>query len=373
MVSIIDAIFTILVINAILLALGSIIFGVACWRKRDLISYLPIYITFSIGNAFYLNQFVDVTYQIIGAMFFVGAALCIFTASFQDYYKNFIKPNHRASQISNITLATVVVSPLVIAMQIILVILLICASIMLLRVYLKTRSTIKLLFMTCAMAAVLGLILQLNPFFELEFALFLGNAVATVYISILLVIGIVANIELQLDKSMDTLKRVINSAQNVSVDTSNMATELAASASEVNASSEEIASTVQVMNNETQIIMDSTDDLYNVMELIKSIADQTNLLALNAAIEAGRAGEYGRGFAVVADEVRKLAEESKSAVENTSYKIDGIIKNIQKSTNSMEGISASTEEQTASMEEITAMANKLGSMAEELRKNLTME
>lgn len=103
------------------------------------------------------------------------------------------------------------------------------------------------------------------------------------------------------------------------------------SVGEVNA----IAQTV----NESSSLMASlgkrSQQIGDIVGVIKDIADQTNLLALNAAIEAARAGEQGRGFAVVADEVRKLAERTTKATSEIGGMIGAIQNEVVKAVNNM--------------------------------------
>ncbi|TFG15176.1 MAG: hypothetical protein EU535_02055 [Promethearchaeota archaeon] len=339
-------------------------------KRRDLKIWLCAYISLSIGFVFQVSLQSNPTDLLLNAitnLFYGLAAIFIFISVFEEYYRTFMKENLNRNQLKIIMAA---VSPLIIGLEVFMMGLLIISVFMLLRLYLyKKTPTHAFLFLTLigSFFSVLTTMLKTNG---VSSAAEIATIATYYFVTMMMVTGIVAIIEQRITIVNDKLIEVITASSDVSINVSNMATELAASAHEVNASSEEISSNVQNISQKAQVAVTSTDKLQNIMTLIKNIADQTNLLALNASIEAGRAGEYGRGFAVVADEVRKLAEESKTAVSNTSQMIDLIVNNIVSTSSSMESISASAEEQTASMEEIVATANKLEKLAEELKERL---
>ena len=70
-------------------------------------------------------------------------------------------------------------------------------------------------------------------------------------------------------------------------------------------------------------MVDELEQMFSLLNEIRTIAEQTNLLALNAAIEAARAGDAGRGFAVVADEVRKLSRNTNNLSDQIRHRAEG--------------------------------------------------
>ncbi len=71
-------------------------------------------------------------------------------------------------------------------------------------------------------------------------------------------------------------------------------------------------------------LVNISDEIDSILQIINSIVDEINLLALNAAIEAARAGDAGRGFSVVADEIRNLADESSNSADKIKVLIGEI-------------------------------------------------
>ena len=114
-------------------------------------------------------------------------------------------------------------------------------------------------------------------------------------------------------------------------------------------------------------LLEKSEEILKIVDIITSISTQTNLLAINAAIEATRAGDQGSGFAVVAREVRKLSDETKNAVENIKAVANEVIDHTSLAVESMntsatlalEGVSV-IEEAKQSTSEVTELNNLMG-------------
>ncbi|MCG8619521.1 MAG: methyl-accepting chemotaxis protein [Desulfobacterales bacterium] len=99
------------------------------------------------------------------------------------------------------------------------------------------------------------------------------------------------------------------------------------------------------INKVTRRSMDNIQDLNRasqeieeIIKIVKNIAGQTKLLALNARIEASRAGAAGKGFAVVANEVRDLSQQTEAANQEIEAKISAIQSACSQMVESTEGV-----------------------------------
>ncbi|MFP5338070.1 MAG: methyl-accepting chemotaxis protein [Gammaproteobacteria bacterium] len=112
-----------------------------------------------------------------------------------------------------------------------------------------------------------------------------------------------------------------------------------------------------------------SEQIGQILDVIRAIAEQTNLLA----IEAARAGDQGRGFAVVADEVRGLARrtaqstgEIQQRIERLAEGIGSAVRSVEASRAQMQGTLDQVGQADRLMQEIRSQVEHIAAMSREI-------
>lgn len=128
------------------------------------------------------------------------------------------------------------------------------------------------------------------------------------------------------------------------------------------------------------LLLQESNAIGKVLDVINVLAGQTNLLALNASIEAARAGEHGRGFTVVAEEVRHLALRTQASTDDIVTIIQQLRQVAEQAAGRLQGSQALTRESVLlvaqasdSLREIAAAVSAVEQMSQQIAAAAQMQ
>ena len=196
-----------------------------------------------------------------------------------------------------------------------------------------------------------------------------------------------------MNDTSDKLNQITEDASEKATNASSSADEAAKNVTSVTAAAEKLSATMREISSQTDktsalasgaeqsmnstnqdvdLLINSTQKVGDVVNIIRDIAEQTNLLALNATIEAARAGEAGKGFAVVASEVKQLSSQTAKATDEIAVQVQ----DIQSSTDNTANSVGSFSESVSGVKDISVSVNTSISqqleVTQEINQNLNI-
>ncbi len=119
-------------------------------------------------------------------------------------------------------------------------------------------------------------------------------------------------------------------------------------------------------NNERIAVIKSLgekiDTIWEIVNIINSIADQTRIIAFNAELEASAAGDAGKNFNIVASEIRRLADSTVASTAEIKARINEI-------QHSSDRLVLASEEGTRKISEGWELSNDLNKVFEDIQQS----
>lgn len=151
----------------------------------------------------------------------------------------------------------------------------------------------------------------------------------------------------------------VDKNERLSKDISITTVSIADAIEELNATNEEIAATTEEIAENSIRVSSTTQNITDMMTVMKKASEQLNLLSLNASIEAARLGEKGLGFGAISDKISLLCKEMTNQVEKSINPLKQTVYLIEEQSSATEEISAATEQLPEATERILQSINRL--------------
>ncbi len=141
---------------------------------------------------------------------------------------------------------------------------------------------------------------------------------------------------------------------------------------------EDISRVAKASGEDIRQLAKASEQINEIVHIVKDLSGETRLLALNARIEAARAGAAGKGFTVVAEEIKNFSSQTETAGEDIAVKIEAIqrvcrtvIENTGRIEHHVEKLMAAGNHINTSVEDHSAVTRGIAENAHSAGRDIT--